>query len=104
MALLAIKTSSIYCEVQQLALLRGNLTRNDVPLLSQRLSEEYPSSSQLINRELVRLLAYLQVGSILDRYLAELETDLPAADRVHLATHLTRIKANWSTGAEVGCV
>ncbi len=83
--------------VQQLALLRGNLTRNDVPLLSQRLSEEYPSSSQLINRELVRLLTYLQVGSILDRYLAELETDMPVADRVHLATHLTRIKANWST-------
>ena len=83
--------------VQQLALMRGNLKRNDVPLLSMRLAEEYPSSSQLINRELVRLLTYLQVGTILDRYLAELDKDVPSADRIHLAMHLTRIKADWTT-------
>ena len=83
--------------VQQLALLRGELTRTDVPLLRQRLSEEYPSSSHVINRELIRLLAYLQMGTIKDRYLAELQSDIPDAERLHLAIHLTRIPANWTT-------
>ena len=83
--------------VQQLALLRGELARTDVPLLRQRLSEEYPSSSHVINRELIRLLAYLQMGTIKDRYLAELQSDIPNAERLHLAIHLTRIPANWTT-------
>ena len=83
--------------VQQLALLRGELTRTDVPLLRQRLSEEYPSSSHVINRELIRLLAYLQMGTIKDRYLAELQSDIPDVERLHLAIHLTRIPANWTT-------
>ncbi len=83
--------------VQQLALHRTGMTAADVPLLAARLSHEYPASNLVLNRELVRLLAYLQVGTIGDRYLAELNRGLPPADAIHLIMHLTYIKQGWTT-------
>lgn len=83
--------------VQQLALHRSGLAAADVPQLAARLSHEYPAGSHMLNRELIRLLAYLQVGTIGDRYLAELQRGLPPADAIHLIMHLTYIKEGWST-------
>ncbi len=84
--------------VQQLALLRGQINPKSVPSLAQRIAPEYPSSSQKINRELVRLLVYAQVSSIMDRYLQELESDsISSPDRYHLAMHLARLRSGWTT-------
>ena len=84
--------------VLQLTLHRTQLTAADVPELTANLAEEFPSSDAHINRELVRLLAYLQVDSIMDRYLAELERpDIDPAERIHLATHLSFIRRGWET-------
>lgn len=83
--------------VQQLALMRGEIDPVRAANLKHQLANEYPSSSEMINRELIRLLAYLKVDSIADRYLAELERLGQSPDALHLAIHLTYVKSGWTT-------
>lgn len=84
--------------VLQLTLHRTGLKASDVPDLAFNMAEEYPSSHTKMNRELVRLLAYLQVDSIMDRYIEELERDdVDTSERIHLAMHLTLINGGWNT-------
>jgi putative membrane-bound dehydrogenase-like protein len=83
--------------LQQLAMLHGQLGPADVPALRETLAEEYPSSSARINRELIRLLVYLQVDSILDRYVHDLDQDWPDEEKLHLAMHLTFLRSGWTT-------
>jgi putative membrane-bound dehydrogenase-like protein len=83
--------------VQQLALLRAPMPAAALATLGQKMADEYPSSSAAINRELIRLLMYLQVDTINDRYLAELHRDWPMPEKLHLAMHLTYLKKGWST-------
>ena len=74
--------------VMQVALLRGNLTAADVPTLGEKLPREFPAGDPMMNRELVRLLAHLQVTSIADRYMAYLKSNSADADKLHVALHL----------------
>ena len=83
--------------VQQLALIRGQLDGDQVSKLREWLPEEYPSGSDRINRELIRLLVYLQADSISDRYVSQLDADQAVAESIHLAMHLTFLKSNWNT-------
>jgi putative heme-binding domain-containing protein len=83
--------------VQQLAFLRTQVPAAARAQFARRLADEYPSSSATINRELIRLLMYLQVDQINDRYLAELQRDWPLPDKLHLAIHLTYLKQGWTT-------
>jgi HEAT repeat protein len=82
--------------VTQLALLRGGLTEEDVPELRYQLADEYPAGDAKMNRELVRLLVHLNVTSIADRYIAQLHSEMPQQDRLHLGLHLSRLN-NWTT-------
>jgi putative heme-binding domain-containing protein len=86
----------VMLRVHQLALHRGPLHAADVPEFSAMLAEEYPSTNPILNHELIRTLAYLQNASIGERYLAELDRGLPAADAIHLALHLTFIQTGWT--------
>ncbi len=81
----------------QLAVLRGNLQPEDLPELPAALAEEFPSTHDIINRELVRLLVRMQVTSPLDRYFAHLDSNIPMAERIHLATHMTFLQSGWTT-------
>lgn len=88
--------------VLQLGLDRGRLVRKNVPELCRQLADEYPANEPLdreqrIDRELIRLLAYLQEDSILPRALAELKRNLPIEERVHLAAYLRFLKSGWTT-------
>ncbi|HET6883288.1 MAG TPA: HEAT repeat domain-containing protein [Pirellulales bacterium] len=88
--------------VLQLGLERGRLHRQNVPELCRQLADEYPANEPLdreqrIDRELIRLLVYLQEGSILPRALAELKRNLPIEERVHLAAYLRFVKTGWTT-------
>jgi putative heme-binding domain-containing protein len=88
--------------VFQLGLDRGRLHRQNVPELCRQLADEYPANEPLdreqrIDRELIRLLVYLQEDSILPRALAELKRNLPIEERVHLAAHLRFLKKGWTT-------
>ncbi|HVX10636.1 MAG TPA: c-type cytochrome [Pirellulales bacterium] len=87
--------------ILQLGLDRGHLHRQNVPELCRQLADEYPANEPLdreqrIDRELIRLLVYLQEPSILPRAMAELKRNLPVEERVHLATHLRFIKHGWT--------
>ncbi len=46
--------------VVQLALVRGKIEPAEVPTLTQQLLREYPTRDAMMNRELVKLMAYLQ--------------------------------------------
>ena len=72
----------------EVSLVRGNVTPDEVTTLRMQLAEEFPSGDSLMNRELIRLLAYLQESSIIDRYLTYLKFDAPEIDRLHLALYL----------------
>jgi putative heme-binding domain-containing protein len=80
----------------QVALVRGSVTPDEVVTLRTQLAEEFPSGDSLMNRELVRLLAYLQESSIIDRYLTYLKFDAPEIDRLHLALYLRFIESGWT--------
>ncbi len=82
--------------VTQLALIRSGLTGDDVPELREQIAEEYPATEPRINRELVRLVAYLQAGSALERMLAELRGAAPQAEKLHVAAHLRFLKKGWT--------
>ncbi len=79
----------------QLAVLRGNLQPEELPELPGALAEEFPSAHDIINRELVRVLVRMQVTSPIDRYFAHLDSNIPMAERIHLATHMTFLR-EWT--------
>jgi putative heme-binding domain-containing protein len=82
--------------VMQVAIARGELAPDEIPGLRRQLAEEFPAGEPTMNRELVRLLAYLQESSILDRYLAYLKSNASEADKLHVAMHLRFIESGWT--------
>ena len=58
-----------------------------------------------MNRELMRLLTYLRVSTILDRYLEYLAApDVHEADKLQVALHLPLLKENWNVGRRIQLV
>lgn len=78
------------------SLSRGKVGPDEIPTLKMQLAEEFPSGDSLMNRELIRILAYLQESSIIDRYLTYLKFDAPEVDRLHLALYLRFIESGWT--------
>ena len=82
----------------EIALIRGSFNGRDVPALCGKLAEEFPSSNDPMNREIVRLLAYLQVTSPMDRYLDFLTSPASDSEKLHLALHLRYLTEGWQEG------
>jgi putative heme-binding domain-containing protein len=82
--------------VMQVAIVRTGLNPDDLPELKADLIEEFPSGSDVMNREIIRLLAFLNASSISDRYLAYLSSEAPFVERLHAALQLRFIKGGWS--------
>ncbi len=88
--------------VMQVALLAGEIAPQDASELAGLLTEEFPSGDPVINRELVRLLTYLRVSSILDRYLAYLAAvDVHETDKLQTALHLVLLTDDWNVGRRI---
>lgn len=83
--------------VMQVALHRTNLPANDLPGLKIKLAEEFPAGDPVVNRELIRVLIYLQEGSIIDRYLEFIDGKAPAEDRLHAAMYLRFLENGWDS-------
>jgi putative heme-binding domain-containing protein len=95
--------------VLQLGLARGQLTRDNVPDICRQLAEEFPAQEprereQRINRELIRLLAYLQESSIIPRLLEELRGDDRVEEKLHLAAYARFIETGWTTQQKLALV
>ncbi len=82
--------------VMEIALERGQIAGDDVASLRKKLANEYPSKDRMLNRELVRLLAHLRDTSAAGRMLAQLRSDMPIEDKLHLAFY-ARFVPKWST-------
>lgn len=83
----------------QVALHRTRLTASDVPELTKVLVNEFPIGQPTLNRELFRLLTYLNAEEVIPAAVASLGQDLPFEDRMHIALHLSLFKHQW-TAAE----
>ncbi len=67
------------------ALAAGELNGENVPELRHQLAEEYPAQELRMNRELIRVLAYLDDPSTAERVVEQLESDAPMMERLHTA-------------------
>ncbi|HUY36118.1 MAG TPA: HEAT repeat domain-containing protein [Pirellulales bacterium] len=95
--------------VVQRALERGKLTRKNVPALCKQLADEYPANEpkgrvQRINRELTRLLAYLQETSVIERFITVIEGDAPAEEKLHTAFYARFITSGWTPQQKLALV
>lgn len=84
--------------VAQVALARGELKPEELSSLRTRLAEEFPAGDPIMNRELIRLLVFLQESTITDRYLAYLKSDASDVDKLHVALHLRFLEKGWTSG------
>ncbi len=82
--------------LMQLALGRGGIERKDIPELAEKIVLEYPTRNPQMNRELVRLVAYLQGISAGPRLMEQLTTDIPSADKLQAALY-ARFLDGWTT-------
>lgn len=87
--------------VLQLAMNRAEIDPDDLTVFKKQLAREFPSLDDTINRELIRLLVYMQEPSIINRSLAQLSTDIPNAEKVHLAVHLRFLEEGWSSDEKI---
>ncbi|HEX6962833.1 MAG TPA: HEAT repeat domain-containing protein [Lacipirellula sp.] len=88
--------------VAELALYHGKLTAADVPSLAPQLLAMYPTDDELGNRELVRLLAFLQAPGAADKFAAELaKAETPLQEKLHIAAHASRLEAGWTAPAKM---
>lgn len=82
--------------LMQVAILQGKVEPDQLAALRPQLAEEFPASDPIMNRELIRLLVYLQDDSILDRYLEYLHSDVSNPDKMHVAMHLRFLNSGWT--------
>lgn len=87
--------------VQQLAILRAHLSPEEAKPLAHLLAIEFPAGESKMNREVVRLLAYLQVSSCMDRYVQFLHSDADELEKLHLAIHLRYLESGWTSPAKI---
>jgi putative heme-binding domain-containing protein len=80
----------------QVALHRSPPPAEDLAALRKTLAAEYPAGNPLMNRELVRLLIYLQAVEPMDRYFAFLASDAPDIEKLHLALNLRFLNNGWT--------
>ncbi len=81
----------------EVTLAAGNLTGDNLPELRRQLAEEYPAQEVRMNRELIRVLSYLQDPTIAERLVEQLESDAPAMERLHTALCGRFLTVGWTT-------
>ena len=82
--------------VMQVAMLQGHIAPDQLDTLRAQLAEEFPAGDPIMNRELIRLLVYLQDSSIMDRYFEYLNSDASKPDKMHVAMYLRFLTAGWT--------
>ncbi|HEX3871584.1 MAG TPA: HEAT repeat domain-containing protein, partial [Pirellulales bacterium] len=83
--------------VVSLALKRGDLKGNDLPQLRAELAREYPCGEARMNRELIRVLAYLDEPSVIPAILRELSGKASEVEKLHAALCARFITRGWTT-------
>ena len=81
----------------QVAIVRGDIKPEDAPGLKRKLRDEFPAGESYMNREMARLLTFLQESSITERYLEYLRSDAEEVDKLHLAIYLRFLEEGWTS-------
>lgn len=87
--------------VSQLAIALGNVPAEQVPTLGNALFAQYPRGHSAVDREMVRLLVYLQTPGAAEKFAAQMTADLPYADQLHVAAHASRLDVGWNVQAKL---
>lgn len=85
--------------LMQVTLHRCELPQDELTKLSAALVAEFPVAEPVLNRELFRLLTYLNAEEVVPAAIGLLQTDAELAERMHIAMHLSSFKRTW-TAAE----
>ncbi len=80
----------------QVSVERGKIAPDALPELRQALVSEYPVGEPLLNRELFRLLTYLNAESVIPQAISYLQSDAPLEERLHTAMHLRFFDHEWN--------
>jgi putative heme-binding domain-containing protein len=80
----------------ELALELGNVQPDEVRALATQIAEEFPTGEPRMNRELIRLAAYLDAQSLSERALQYLEGDAPLQERLLVAMYLGFLDTDWT--------
>lgn len=83
--------------VIELAFIRGKVAPAEVPTLTQQLLREFPTRDAMMNRELVKLLTFLQPPGAAHALVHQLETDIPDVEKLQVAAYVPRISSGWET-------
>lgn len=93
-----------FLRLAQLSLHRTGLTAQDVPEFTDQLVNEFPIGEPLLNRELFRLLTYLNAEQVIDQAIAFLQSDADLPERVHVGMHLKYFKHTWNAAERFALV
>ncbi len=88
----------------QVALHRSGLRAEDVPELKEELAGEFPVGEPPLNRELFRLLAYLDADSVVPAAIRFLKSEAELGERLHIAMHLRFFKHSWTAAERLSVV
>ena len=83
--------------VMELALIKSKIKGNEIPELRSQLVEEFPSQDEDMNRELVRLLTYLQAPEAVKLFMDRMADDIPSPQKLHVALHARFLTGGWTT-------
>jgi putative heme-binding domain-containing protein len=82
--------------VVQVALLQGEVPLSDVQPLRAQLAAEFPSADAAMNRELIRLLIYLEIPGMQDRVMEYLDdAEVAETDKLDCLLHLGFLTGTW---------
>ncbi len=81
----------------EVSLIRGEVVPDEVPQLAKELALEYPSKDAIINRELLKLLVYLQEGSITPRLIEQIHSKIPDVEKLQIAGYAPYLKKGWKS-------
>ncbi len=80
----------------ELALALGEIDPAEVRPLAAQIAEEFPAGEERMNRELIRLAAYLGSDTLGQRALDYLAGDAPLKERLHVAMYLSFLEYDWT--------
>ncbi|WP_164100946.1 DUF7133 domain-containing protein [Candidatus Laterigemmans baculatus] len=80
----------------EVALALGKVEPSEVQPLALQIAEEFPSGEARMNRELIRIAAYLGSDSLGERALEYLQSDAPHQERLDVAMHLRFLDTEWT--------
>ncbi len=88
--------------VDLLRLMQVTLHRCDIPVselgeLSGELAAEFPVAEPILNRELFRLLTYLNADEVVPAAIGLLQSDSGLTERMHIAMHLRFFQHQWTS-------